>query len=38
MNTAPTHDQPTGSLYESRIKIYPRSVTGVFARWRWVMV
>ncbi|MGM9428488.1 cytochrome c oxidase accessory protein CcoG [Hydrogenophaga sp. MI9] len=30
--------QPGGSLYESRIKIYPRSVTGVFARWRWVMV
>jgi cytochrome c oxidase accessory protein FixG len=26
------------SLYESQQKIYPRSVTGRFARWRWVMV
>ncbi|WP_310567818.1 cytochrome c oxidase accessory protein CcoG [Hydrogenophaga sp.] len=40
MSTAqpPTNDPVTRSLYESRIKIYPRSVTGVFARWRWVMV
>ena len=34
----PPNEPATGSLYESRIKIYPRSVTGVFARWRWVMV
>jgi cytochrome c oxidase accessory protein FixG len=26
------------SLYESQEKIYPRTVTGRFARWRWVMV
>jgi cytochrome c oxidase accessory protein FixG len=26
------------SLYEQQVKIYPRAVTGVFARWRWVMV
>ena len=26
------------SLYESQKKIYPRSISGVFARWRWVMV
>ncbi|WP_066261835.1 cytochrome c oxidase accessory protein CcoG [Hydrogenophaga flava] len=34
----PTPGPAGGSLYESRIKIYPRSVTGVFSRWRWVMV
>ncbi len=40
MSTTPStaNGQPGGSLYESRIKIYPRSVTGVFSRWRWVMV
>jgi hypothetical protein len=26
------------SLYEARRKIYPRAVTGWYARWRWVMV
>lgn len=26
------------SLYEAQKKIYPRSISGVFARWRWVMV
>ena len=26
------------SLYEKQAKIYPRAVTGVFARWRWSMV
>ncbi len=26
------------SLYEAHQKIYPRSVSGVFANWRWVMV
>lgn len=26
------------SLYEVRQKVYPRAVTGVFARWRWIMV
>ena len=28
----------TGGLYEATKKIYPRSVRGVFARWRWAMV
>ncbi len=26
------------SLYEKHQKIYPRSVHGLFARWRWIMV
>jgi len=26
------------SLYEAQKKIYPRSISGMFARWRWVMV
>lgn len=26
------------SLYEAHKKIYPRSVSGLFARWRWVLV
>ncbi|TFZ07835.1 cytochrome c oxidase accessory protein CcoG [Ramlibacter humi] len=28
----------SASLYEAQKKIYPRSVTGVFARWRWAFV
>ena len=28
----------SGSLYEAQKKIYPRSISGFFARWRWVMV
>jgi cytochrome c oxidase accessory protein FixG len=27
-----------GSLYEAQKKIYPRAVTGKFARWRWGLV
>jgi cytochrome c oxidase accessory protein FixG len=27
-----------GGLYAARAKIHPRSVKGVFARWRWIMV
>ncbi|WP_018607040.1 cytochrome c oxidase accessory protein CcoG [Uliginosibacterium gangwonense] len=27
-----------GSLYEVRQKIYPRAVSGIFAKWRWAMV
>lgn len=45
MNTnLPSVDKPTAAtdqsdlLLEVRRKIYPRSVTGVFARWRWAMV
>ena len=30
--------QAGGSLYEAQAKIYPRSVSGVFARWRWLFV
>ncbi len=38
-DTLPTGTDPVlRSLYERQQKIYPRSVTGVFARWRWVMV
>ncbi|MCT9813126.1 cytochrome c oxidase accessory protein CcoG [Acidovorax sp. Be4] len=29
------HEQP---LFEARKKIQPRSISGVFARWRWTMV
>lgn len=41
---APVASEPTlkgeavSSLYEAQKKIYPRSISGVFARWRWVMV
>jgi cytochrome c oxidase accessory protein FixG len=28
----------TESLYAAEAKIYPRAVSGVFARWRWAMV
>ena len=31
-------DETMVSLYEAHKKIYPRSVTGLFARWRWVFV
>jgi cytochrome c oxidase accessory protein FixG len=27
-----------GSLYEAQAKIYPRSVSGIFSRWRWLFV
>ncbi|MFA7291201.1 MAG: cytochrome c oxidase accessory protein CcoG [Rhodocyclaceae bacterium] len=28
----------TASLYEKHRKVYPRSITGLFANWRWAMV
>ena len=31
-------DGSSESLYEAQKKIYPRSVSGVFARWRWACV
>ena len=31
-------DQETVSLYAAHKKVYPRSISGFFARWRWVMV
>jgi cytochrome c oxidase accessory protein FixG len=33
-----TDDALMGSRYEKQAKIYPRSVSGWFARWRWTMV
>ncbi|MBS0293587.1 MAG: cytochrome c oxidase accessory protein CcoG [Proteobacteria bacterium] len=36
---APESQQPEAvSLYEAQKKIYPRSISGLFARWRWAMV
>src|SRR5574337_954339 len=36
---APASQQPElVSLYEAQKKIYPRSISGLFARWRWAMV
>ena len=32
------NDAEMVSLYQSHQKIYPRSVQGVFAKWRWLMV
>jgi cytochrome c oxidase accessory protein FixG len=32
------HGEVEQSLYEVRKKIYPRAVTGWFAKWRWAMV
>jgi cytochrome c oxidase accessory protein FixG len=34
----PGDDEVMVSLYEAHKKIYPRSVSGLFARWRWVFV
>ena len=28
----------TVSLYEKTKKIYPKAVTGLFIRWRWILV
>ena len=35
---APADEVREASLYEKQKKIYPRSVHGWFARWRWAMV
>jgi len=34
----PATEPPGESLYEAQKKIYPRSVSGLFARWRWAFV
>jgi cytochrome c oxidase accessory protein FixG len=34
----PAAPQAGGSLYEAQAKIYPRSVSGIFSRWRWLFV
>ena len=31
-------DEELVSLYAAQQKIYPRSVSGVFTQWRWIMV
>ena len=33
-----SQDAELVSLYEAHKKIYPRSVSGLFSRWRWVFV
>lgn len=35
---APVVEEKVVSLYKAHEKIYPRSVNGLFARWRWVTV
>ncbi|MEW6693796.1 cytochrome c oxidase accessory protein CcoG [Tepidimonas thermarum] len=35
---APTDEEIEVSLYAARKKIYPRAVTGLFAKWRWALV
>jgi cytochrome c oxidase accessory protein FixG len=37
-NTTATPAVQQESLYKSRKKIHPRSVTGLFANWRWALV
>ncbi|PAS93767.1 MAG: cytochrome c oxidase accessory protein CcoG [Candidatus Dactylopiibacterium carminicum] len=37
MTSAPRSAE-TDTLYEVRHKVYPRAVSGMFARWRWAMV
>jgi hypothetical protein len=34
----PADDEVMISLYASRKKIHPRSVFGLFTKWRWLMV
>ena len=36
--TKPVEQPVFLALYQKQEKIYPRAVTGLFARWRWVMV
>ncbi|MDP1968908.1 MAG: cytochrome c oxidase accessory protein CcoG [Burkholderiaceae bacterium] len=31
-------DAGGGSLFEAHQKVYPRTVSGLFSRWRWIMV
>ncbi len=34
----PSKDGVAASFYEAQKKVYPRSIRGVFARWRWILV
>ncbi|MFT3814697.1 MAG: cytochrome c oxidase accessory protein CcoG [Acidovorax sp.] len=36
--SAPEGDAVSVSLFEAHQKIYPRSIRGIFSRWRWAMV
>ncbi len=36
--TAVVSDDDLANLYEAKKTIYPRSVTGLFVKWRWIMV
>ncbi|WP_428290891.1 cytochrome c oxidase accessory protein CcoG [Hydrogenophaga sp.] len=36
--SVPAEDEEMVSLYASRQKIHPRSVSGIFSRWRWLTV
>jgi len=38
IQAVPTDDEDMVSLYAAAKKIYPRSVEGIFAYWRWVVV
>lgn len=42
MSVLPPKTEPVAfveqSLFEVHQKVYPRAVTGIFARWRWIMV
>ena len=38
MSKNASQGETTISLYEAQVKIYPRSIIGPLARWRWVMV
>ena len=35
---APNKEGMAASFYEAQKKVYPRSISGVFARWRWILV
>ncbi len=38
MSVKPVKAADEVALYEVRRKVYPRAVSGIFARWRWAMV
>jgi cytochrome c oxidase accessory protein FixG len=37
-SSSASDDGEAGSIYQAQKKIYPRSVTGLFSKWRWAMV
>lgn len=38
ISSSATSDVKMGSIYQAQKKIYPRSVGGLFSKWRWAMV